>query len=69
MESRRKHTAKEASLYFWRHLAAQPIASEGRGIMRVVMAVDDSGFVEDLLRTVVVGIRHWYSQTARRRIP
>ena len=26
--------------------------------MRVLMAVDDSGFVEDLLRAVVVGIRH-----------
>jgi nucleotide-binding universal stress UspA family protein len=34
------------------------IAREERGVMRVLLAVDDSGFAEDLLRAVVVGIRH-----------
>ena len=34
------------------------IAREERGVMRVLLAVDDSGFAEDLLRAVVIGIRH-----------
>ena len=34
------------------------IAAGGRGVMRVLVAVDDSGFAEDLLRAVVAGIRH-----------
>ena len=36
----------------------QPIAGEGRGVMKVLMAVDDSGFAEDMLRAVLAGIRH-----------
>jgi len=32
-------------------------AREERGVMKVLLAVDDSGFAEDLLRAVVVGIR------------
>jgi len=34
------------------------IAAGGSGVMRVLVAVDDSGFAEDLLRAVVAGIRH-----------
>ena len=36
----------------------QPVADEGRVVMRVLLAVDDSGFAEDLLRAVVAGVRH-----------
>jgi universal stress protein A len=39
-------------------MLVQLIAREERGVMRVLLAVDDSGFAEDLLRAVVVGIRH-----------
>jgi universal stress protein A len=42
---------------YWR-MVAQSVAGEGRGVMRVLLAVDDSGFAEDLLRAVVAGIRH-----------
>jgi len=41
----------------WRGIV-QAIAGKGSGVMRVLMAVDDSGFAEDLLRAVAVGIRH-----------
>jgi universal stress protein A len=51
-------TATDVSIYAHRRLVAQPIAGEGRGVMKILMAVDDSGFAEDLLRAVVVGIRH-----------
>ncbi len=36
----------------------QAIAGEGRGVMRVLLAVDDSGFAEELVHTVAVGVRH-----------
>jgi len=39
-------------------MVVQPMAGEKRGVMRVLMAVDDSGFAENLLRGVLVGIRH-----------
>jgi universal stress protein A len=51
-------TATDAFLYVQRCLIAQPIASEGRGVMRVLMAVDDSAFSETVLRAVGIGIRH-----------
>jgi len=41
----------------WRGIA-EPTAAGERGVMRVLVAVDDSGFAEDLLRAVVAGIRH-----------
>jgi nucleotide-binding universal stress UspA family protein len=37
---------------------AQSVADEGRAVMRVLLAVDDSGFAEDLLRAFVTGVRH-----------
>ena len=43
-------------------MAEQPIGCEGRGVMRVLTAVDDSGFAEDLLRGVLAGIRHENTQ-------
>jgi nucleotide-binding universal stress UspA family protein len=39
-------------------MVVQPVTGEGREVMKVLFAVDDSGFAEDLLRAVVVGIRH-----------
>ena len=39
-------------------MVVQLIARKERGVMRVLLAVDDSGFAEDLVRAVVVGIRH-----------
>jgi universal stress protein A len=39
-------------------MVVELIAREERGVMRVLLAVDDSGFAEDLLRAVIVGIRH-----------
>ena len=39
-------------------MVVELIAREERGVMRVLLAVDDSGFAEDLLRAVVVGIRN-----------
>ena len=39
-------------------MVVELIAREERGVMRVLLAVDDSGFAEDLVRAVVVGIRH-----------
>jgi nucleotide-binding universal stress UspA family protein len=41
----------------WRRVVMS-IAAGGSGVMRVLVAVDDSGFAEDLLRAVVAGIRH-----------
>jgi len=38
-------------------MVVQLIAREERGVMRVLLAVDDSEFSEDLLRALVVGIR------------
>jgi ribose 5-phosphate isomerase B len=46
-----------ANVMCWRR-GVQPIAGEGRKVMRVLVAVDDSGFAENLLRAVAVGIRH-----------
>jgi nucleotide-binding universal stress UspA family protein len=46
-----------ANVVCWRR-GVQPIAGEGRKVMRVLVAVDDSGFAENLLRAVAVGIRH-----------
>jgi len=46
-----------ANVVCWRR-GVQPIAGEGRKVMRVLVAVDDSGFAENLLRAVVVGVRH-----------
>jgi universal stress protein A len=51
-------TATNASIYVYWRMVAQLIAGKGRGVMRVLMAVDDSGFAESLLRAVVVGIRN-----------
>ena len=39
-------------------MVAQPIAGKERGAMRVLMAVDDSVFAENVLRAVAAGIRH-----------
>jgi universal stress protein A len=39
-------------------MVVQLIARKKGGVMRVLLAVDDSGFAEDLVRAVVVGIRH-----------
>jgi universal stress protein A len=39
-------------------MVVQAVADQGRGVMRVLVAVDDSGFAEDLLRAVVTGVRH-----------
>jgi len=41
----------------WR-MVAESAEDEGRGVMRVLLAVDDSGFAEDLLHTVVGAIQH-----------
>jgi len=46
-----------ANVVYWR-MVVQAVADEGRGVMRVLVAVDDSGFAEDLLRAVVTGVRH-----------
>jgi len=37
---------------------SSPIADKGRGAMRVLIAVDDSGTAESVLRAVETGIRH-----------
>lgn len=50
--------ANNASNAVCRRRGVQPIAGDGRGAMKVLMAVDTSGFAEDLLRAVVAGIRH-----------
>jgi universal stress protein A len=39
-------------------MVARQIAGEGRVVMRILIAADDSGFAEDVLRGVVIGIRH-----------
>ena len=49
-----KHTASVVC----QRIVARPIADEGRVVMRILMAVDDSGSAEELLRGVVSGIRH-----------
>jgi nucleotide-binding universal stress UspA family protein len=38
-------------------MVVQPVADEGRGVMRVLLAVDDSGFAEELLLGVVTLVR------------
>jgi len=38
--------------------ALQALAGKGRDVMRVLIAVDDSGFADHLLRAVEAGIRH-----------
>ncbi len=50
--------AKDASNGVCGHMGVRPIAGDGRGVMRVLIAVDNSGFAENLLRAVVAGIRH-----------
>jgi nucleotide-binding universal stress UspA family protein len=41
---------------YWRRVV-QLIADEGRGVMRVLMAVDNSAFAESVLRAVVIAFR------------
>ena len=38
-------------------MVVQAVADEGRGVMRVLLAVDDSGFAEELLLGVVTLVR------------
>lgn len=46
-----------ANVVYW-PMVVQAVADQGRGVMRVLVAVDDSGFAEELLRAVVTGVRH-----------
>jgi len=45
-------------VYMCRYLVAQFVAREGREVMRLLVAVDDSQFAENVIRAVVIGIRH-----------
>jgi hypothetical protein len=51
-------TATDSSIYVYRRPVAQPIAYKERGVMRVLMAVDDSAFSASVLRAVETGVRH-----------
>lgn len=50
--------AGDAANVSYRRFVAKPIAGKGRGVMRVLVAVDDSAFAEDVLLAVQAGIRH-----------
>jgi universal stress protein A len=50
--------AGEETIYVYRRPVAQPIAGEERGVMRVLLAVDDSAFSANVIRAVEAGVRH-----------
>ncbi len=51
-------TATNSSICEYRRAVGKPIACEERGIMRVLIAVDDSAFSASVLRAVETGVRH-----------
>jgi universal stress protein A len=51
-------SARDIADVLYRRMFVQPISGEGRGVMRVLLAVDDLGCAEDLLGAVLAGIRH-----------
>ena len=58
MASRRQTVSKQMYRLPRAGRVAQPIASKERGVMRVLMAVDDSSFSENVIRAVETWIRH-----------